>query len=102
MDVVGGKGGRGYECRLIGGVGLYACHDEVIDIHSGKKGFMGSAPGNIFVFNSDTGWDLRRPADFPGFGNLHVGHHRLPLGISAVSTVVFRWECAAAADMTPQ
>ena len=68
------------ECRLIGGVGLYACHDEVIDIHSGKEGFMGFAPGNIFVFDSDTGWDLSRPADFPRFGNLHVGHHGLPFG----------------------
>ena len=54
-DVVGGKGDRGYECRLIGGVDLYACHDEVIDIHSGKEGYMGSTPGNIVVFNSDTG-----------------------------------------------
>ena len=80
MDVVGGNGGRGYECRLIGGVDLYACHDEVVDIHGGKEGFMKSTPANIVVFDSDTGWDLCRPADFPGFGNLHVGHHRLPLG----------------------
>ena len=63
---------------MIGGVGLYACHDEVIDIHSGKERFMGSASGNIFVFDSDTVWDLSRPADFPRLGNLHVGHHGLP------------------------
>ena len=75
--MVDGKGGRGYECRLIGGVGLYVCHDEVIDIHSGKEGFTGSAPGNIFVLNSDTGWNLCRPVDVPGFGNLHVGHYGL-------------------------
>ena len=41
---------------------------------------MGSAPGNFFVFNSDTGCDLCRPSDFPGFDNLHVGHHGLPFG----------------------
>ena len=49
-DVIGGKGSRGYECRLIGVVGLYACHDEIIDIHSGKEGFMRSTPGNIFSY----------------------------------------------------
>ena len=79
-DVIGGEGGRGYECRLIGGVGLYACHDEVIDIHCGKEGFIGSASSNIFVFYSDIGWDLCRPADFLGFGNIYVGHHGLPFG----------------------
>ena len=77
---MGSKGGRGYECRTIGGVDLYEYHDEVIDIHSGKEGFVGSAPGNIFVFNSDTEWDLCRPADFPRFGNLCVGHDGLPFG----------------------
>ena len=64
---------------------------------------MGSTPGNIIIFDSDTGWDLCRPADFSGFGNLHVGHMAFPSDkISDVSTVVFRWECAAASDMTPQ
>ena len=103
-DMVGAKGGRGYECRLIGWVGLYACHDEVIDIYGGKEGFMGSTPANIVVFDSDTGWDLCRPVLFLGFGNVHVRHHSLPFGqdLSAVSTVVFRWECAAASDMTLQ
>ena len=78
--MVGGKGGRGYECRLIGGVGLYACHDQVTHIHGGKEGFMGSTPRKIVILYLSTGWDMCRPADFLGFGNLHVGYHGLPFG----------------------
>ena len=36
---------------------------------------MGSTPGNVVVFDSNTGSDLCGPAFFPGFGNIHVGHH---------------------------
>ena len=101
--MVGGKGGRGYECRLIGGVGLYACHHEVIDIHSGKEGFMGSAPGNVFVFNSDTGWTCLGLLISQGSVIFTWDIMTFPSDrISADSTVVFRWECAAASDMTPQ
>ena len=67
-------------CRLIGGVGLYACHDQVIGIDGGKEEFIGTTPGNVVIFYLDKGWDLCRPASFPGSGNIYVGHNGLPLG----------------------
>ena len=100
--MVGGKGGRGYECRLIGGVGLYACHDEVIDIHSGKEGFMGPPLGtSLFLIRTQGGTCVGLPIsqgsviftwDIVAFASGKI---------SAVSTVAFRWECAAASAMTP-
>ena len=63
----------------MGGVGWYACHDKVMDVHGDKKGFIATTPWKIVVFYSDRGWVLCRPANFPQFGNLNVGHHGLPL-----------------------